>query len=306
MPLSRTPAEPPTTRFAPSPTGLLHKGHAFSAWLAWRFAKERGGRFLLRVEDIDATRCDPNHTRALIEDLAWLGLDWEEPVRLQSEHLADYENAATRLREGGWLYPCFCTRQEIQAEIHRAGQAPHAGESLPYPGTCRRLDEAQRRERLDADLPHAWRLDLGRALESLESLGASGEAGEATAGLAWDDSRHGRQRARPELLGDAVVVRKDIGTSYHLAVVVDDALQGVTDVVRGEDLFESTHLHRVLQALLKLPAPRYHHHPLLTDAEGRRLAKRDRSLTLRALRESGVSPGEIRAELEEAISGFGL
>lgn len=283
------------TRFAPSPTGLLHKGHALSALLAWRYAKARGGRFLLRIEDIDPTRCRPDHTEAIFEDLAWIGLDWEEPARLQSEHLEDYRAAADALRDGGFVYPCFCTRQEIAAEIARAGQAPHAGESLLYPGTCRDLDDEARSRRLESGQPPAWRLDLGRAVSA---------ASPAAAGLSWHDAYRGVQRAKPELLGDAVVVRKDIGTSYHLAVVVDDALQGVTDVVRGEDLFESTHLHRVLQALLGLPAPRYRHHPLLADASGRRLAKRDRSVTLRSLRESGVAAAAIRDELDEAAARF--
>ncbi len=276
---------PLVTRFAPSPTGLLHKGHAYSALAAHELARRRGGRFLLRIEDIDPTRCTRENAENIFEDLAWLGLTWEEPVRFQSEHLADYDDAAADLRARGLLYPCFCTRVEIQREIERAGRAPHGSEGPLYPGTCRRLTGSEREARLSSGTPYAMRLDLGAALAATGS------------GLFWDDVKHGRIAARPERLGDAVIVRKDIGTSYHLAVVVDDALQGVTEIVRGEDLLEATHLHRVLQELLGLPVPVYHHHPLLTDEAGRRLAKRDRSATLRSLREAGTSPAELRREL---------
>lgn len=276
---------PPVTRFAPSPTGRLHKGHAFSALTAWEFARRSGGRFLLRIEDIDPTRCTLENAEGILEDLAWLGLEWEEPVRRQSEHLDDYAAAAAGLLERGLLYPCFCTRRDIQLEIERAGQAPHGSEGPLYPGTCLRLSEKERAARLAAGASHALRLDLERTLD------------ETGPELFWEDAIRGPQRARPERLGDAVVVRKDIGTSYHLAVVVDDALQGVTDIVRGEDLFEATHLHRVIQALLGLPVPTYHHHALLTDAAGNRLAKRDRAVTLQSLREAGVRPEDLRREV---------
>ncbi len=279
------PASSLVTRFAPSPTGRLHKGHAYSALAGFALARRSGGRFLLRIEDIDPTRCTAEYAAGILEDLAWLGLEWEEPVRFQSEHLDDYAAAAARLQERGLLYPCFCTRRDIQREIERAGQAPHGSEGPLYPGACRRLSEAERSARLAAGEAHALRLDLAKALS------------ETGPDLSWTDTLHGEQRARPELLGDAVLVRKDIGTSYHLAVVVDDGIQGVTDIVRGMDLFEATHLHRVLQALLDLPTPTYHHHPLLTDAEGNRLAKRDRSITLASLRESGTGAAELRAEL---------
>lgn len=273
------------TRFAPSPTGLLHKGHAFSALTAWSHAKRQGGRFLVRIEDIDPTRCTAANAKAILEDLAWLGLDWEEPVRYQSEHLGDFAAAAAKLRDLGVLYPCFCTRSDIQREIERAGQAPHGSEGPLYPGTCRDLPLGERAARLAAGEPHALRLDLGAA------LAITGAA------LSWTDRLHGPQNAHPERLGDVILVRKDIGTSYHLAVVVDDALQGVTDIVRGVDLFEATHLHRVLQVLLGLPEPAYHHHPLLTDASGNRLAKRDRAVTLKTLREGGMSAADLRTEL---------
>ena len=273
------------TRFAPSPTGHLHKGHAYSALEAYSFAQKNGGRFLLRIEDIDHTRCSEGNTRQIFEDLAWLGIEWEEPVRVQSRHLDDYAARAAELESGGILYPCFCTRREIQEEIERAGHAPHGSEGPLYPGICRRLSTEERTARIANGKPYALRLDLAAALEK-------------TGPLTWHDAIHGPQSARPELLGDAIIVRKDIGTSYHLAVTVDDALQGVTDIIRGVDLFDSTHLHRVLQELLGFPTPTYHHHALLTDADGNRLAKRDRSITLKELRESGITADELKADLK--------
>lgn len=275
----------PVTRFAPSPTGSLHKGHAYSALLAQGFARERGGRFLLRIEDIDPTRCTAENTLGIFEDLAWLGLEWETPVRHQSEHRDDYASAARSLAERGVLYPCFCTRRDILREIERSGQAPHGSEGPLYPGLCRDLSDDERAARLAAGEPHALRLDLAKALALTGS------------DLVWCDACEGPQTARPERLGDAVLVRKDIGTSYHLAVVHDDALQGITDIVRGVDLFEATHLHRLLQALFGYPVPTYHHHPLLTDPDGQRLAKRDRAITLRSLRESGVTAADLKREL---------
>lgn len=269
------------TRFAPSPTGLLHLGHAYSALFAWRRAREAGGRFLLRIEDIDRTRCRPEFTAAILEDLAWLGLDWDGEVRQQAEHFADYEAALDRLDVAGLIYPCFCTRAAIAAEIARAGGAPQ-GEAGPlYPGTCRSLAMEERLRRIAAGESFALRLDVSRALAR-------------TGPLQWDEEEQGIIAAQPELLGDVVLARKDTPTSYHLAVTVDDALQGVTLVTRGADLFAATHLHRLLQALLDLPVPRYRHHALLTDASGKRFAKRDKALTLKALRESGKTPEEVR------------
>jgi glutamyl-Q tRNA(Asp) synthetase len=272
------------TRFAPSPTGLLHPGHACSALFAFHEAQKSGGRFLLRIEDIDSTRCRREFETMLLEDLAWLGLKWETPVRRQSEHLAEYAAVAETLRQRGFLYPCFCTRKDILREIERAGGAPHGAEGPLYPGTCRRLSADEREARLATGEDHAWRLDLGRAME-------------ATGPLTWMDLGRGLQQAEPERLGDAVLVRKDIGTSYHIAVVWDDAGQGVTRVTRGEDLLEATHLHRVLQALLGLPEPEYFHHGLIRDESGRRLAKRDESETLRSLRERGERPDAVRHRL---------
>jgi glutamyl-Q tRNA(Asp) synthetase len=267
------------TRFAPSPTGLLHIGHAYSAWVGWRAARQAGGRFLLRIEDIDEGRCRPEFEAAIREDLAWLGLDWDGPVWRQSERLPVYAAALERLRAMGVLYPCFCTRKDIQAEIARIGSAPHGPDGPLYPGTCRGLSEAERAARLAAGVPHALRLDVAKAA--------------ALAGpLAWLDRDAGRRQACPELLGDAVLARKDLATSYHLSVVVDDAAQGVTLVTRGLDLFHATHLHRLLQALLGLPEPDYLHHRLLTDAAGARLAKRTDAASIRALRQAGRAPAE--------------
>jgi glutamyl-Q tRNA(Asp) synthetase len=278
------------TRFAPSPTGYLHRGHAFSALTAFAAARAANGRFLLRVEDIDQTRCRPDFDAALREDLAWLGVAWEEPVRRQSEHMDDYRVALDRLRDRGLLYRCFRTRREIAQAIE---SAPHGaleawrGQPLPPEEETRRL------ARGDA---YAWRLSLDAAARALGGFGglAFAEEGQGPAG------ESGVIHARPALGGDVVLARKDTGVAYHLAVVGDDALQGVTHVIRGCDLFEATHVQRLLQALLGLPTPTYRHHRLLTDAEGRRFAKRDRAETLREIRARGVSAAALRQEL-----GFG-
>jgi glutamyl-Q tRNA(Asp) synthetase len=267
------------TRFAPSPTGYLHLGHVRSALEGWRAARGAGGRFLLRLEDIDQTRCRDDYGRAIVEDLAWLGLDWDGPIRKQSRHFADYRAALTRLEEAGLLYPCFCTRREIQAEIARAGGAPQGDLGVPYPGTCRQLGPAERAARRASTPDYAWRLDVAAALAR-------------TGPLRWREEAH-CIAADPIAFGDIVLARKETPTSYHLAVTVDDALQGVTLVTRGADLFAATHIHRLLQALLGLPTPRYRHHPLLTDATGRRLAKRDDALTVRAMRRAGMTPAQI-------------
>jgi glutamyl-Q tRNA(Asp) synthetase len=276
------------TRFAPSPTGLLHLGHALAALVAWEAARRTRGTFLLRIEDIDRTRCRAEFETALREDLTWLGLTWPEPVRRQSDHLADYAAALEQLKALGVIYPCFCTRAEIEREIAAMVSAPHGPEGTLYPGTCRALTERVRTEKLAAGAGHAWRLDVARA----EAL---------TGPLEWIDRRRGRQVAVPAVLGDVVLARKDIGTSYHLAVVVDDAAQGVTLVTRGEDLFPCTHLHRLLQQLLGLPVPEWAHHSLVCDASGRRLAKRDHASGLRTLRESGATPADVRERLARAL-----
>ncbi len=273
------------TRFAPSPTGLLHLGHAHAALFAERAARQHGGRFLLRIENIDPSRCTPQFEAALKQDLAWLGLVWEDPVRRQSECMRDYENAVKKLNDLGLLYPCFCTRKAIQAEILSAQGAPHLIHEGPdgpvYPGTCRTLSSAQQEDKIKDGIPFALRLDMDRAIQM---------AGP----LKWRDLERGKISATPEIFGDVVLARKDIPTSYHLAVSVDDHIQGVTLITRGKDLFAATHIHRLLQALLGLDTPDYHHHKLLTGSHGRRLAKRDRAETLRDLRETGHCAHDVR------------
>ncbi|HXH71232.1 MAG TPA: tRNA glutamyl-Q(34) synthetase GluQRS [Mariprofundaceae bacterium] len=281
------------TRFAPSPTGLLHVGNAYSALHCQEWADRHGAELILRIEDIDHTRCRDEYVSALLEDLAWLGLTWPEPVLRQSRNLPAYRTTLERLHMLGVIYPCFCTRQSIAAEIERMGLAPHAGEHGElYPGTCRSLAPHERQTRMRDGL-FAWRLDMAHAMSVAESM--NGEP------LLWRD---GDGRHHPvQLAHDTVVGRKDIGISYHLAVVVDDASQGVTHVIRGEDLRDSTPLHRLLQALLDLPSPVYIHHPLLLDIRGERLAKRNNSTTLASLREAGVSPSRLRRFLLEESQG---
>lgn len=272
------------TRFAPSPTGRLHLGHAFSALLAHDFARSRDGAFLLRIEDIDPGRSRAEHVDAIIEDLAWLGLDWDGEILFQSERLGLYAEALDRLKAAGLVYPCFCTRAAIAAEIAASAAAPHGPDGPVYPGTCRGLSAGER-DRRSASEPHAWRLDVAKA---------SAEVGP----LYWRDGDTEVQ-AEPETHGDVVLARKDAPVSYHLAVTVDDSAQGVTDIVRGRDLYPATDVHRLLQALLGLPTPLYHHHPLLLDSEGRRLAKRHGAPTLHDLREAGADPQALAADLLE-------
>ncbi len=267
------------TRFAPSPTGLLHRGHALSVLTAYAAAREAGGRFLLRIEDIDATRSRPEYEAALLEDLAWLGLDWERPVRRQSDHLDDYQAALSQLEADGLLYRCFRTRKDVALAM---ASAPH-GDMEVFTG--RPLTPIEEDQRLAAGEPFAWRLSLeaARKLIGFTPLTFTDDGVPVT--------------ARPELGGDVVLARKDVGVAYHLAVVVDDALQGVTQVIRGEDLRDATHVQRLLQALLRLPTPGYLHHPLMRDTAGQKLSKRDRAETLRSLRERGMSGAELRGEL---------
>ena len=272
----------PATRFAPSPTGLLHRGHAFSALSAYQRAKELGARFVLRIEDIDQTRCRPAYSEVLLDDLAWLGLTWEQPVRIQSQHMADYHGALGQLRDLGLVYRCFKTRKEVADDI---GRAPHEL-GLAYRGAP--LSAAEESARLEAGEPYAWRLSLDAAKAHL---------GEAYDRLTFTDEVCGTVTARPHLAGDVVLARKDLGVAYHLAVVVDDALQDITHIVRGEDLFEATGIQRLLQTLLGLPTPIYRHHPLLLGPDGKRLAKRDLAQTLQDLRRQGLSADHLRAEL---------
>lgn len=283
------PAPPPAaTRFAPSPTGLLHLGHAYAAHVAHGTARERGGSMALRIEDIDRGACRPEFEAAIAEDLAWLGIRWREPVLRQSDRAAAHGEALDALRGLGAAYPCFCTRGDIRREIERAGAAPHGPDGPLYPGTCRRLPESGRRTRIRAGVPHAWRLDAGRARER-------------TGALRWEDLRLGPQETDHGLLGDAVLARRDGAPAYHLAATLDDHHQGIAVVTRGDDLAPSTHVHRVLQALLGLRTPLYLHHPLVRDGAGRRLAKHDGGLALRALRERGASPADVLRMAEEGI-----
>ncbi len=278
----------PVTRFAPSPTGRLHLGHAYSALKAHDFAREQGGTFLLRIEDIDPGRVRSAFVDAIFEDLLWLGLEWDGEIVYQSERLDDYREALERLRRERLVYPCFCTRAEIAAEIAASAAAPQGPAAPAYPGTCRALADP------DLDRPHAWRLDMARAMR---------QAGP----LAWRESETA-VAADPARFGDVVLARKDAPASYHLAATVDDAALGITDVVRGGDLRASTHVHRLLQALLGLPTPVYHHHRLLADAEGRRLAKRHGAPALADLRAAGVDPGDLAADLRAGTlpAGYSL
>jgi glutamyl-Q tRNA(Asp) synthetase len=270
------------TRFAPSPTGRLHLGHAYSALLAHDFARERDGAFLLRIEDIDPGRARPEHVDGIMADLLWLGLEYDGEIVYQSERLALYAEALGSLQAQGLAYPCFCTRSAIAAEIAASAAAPHGPDGPLYPGTCRSISEEERARRMREE-PHAWRLDAERAA--------------AAAGpLYWKDGDTEVQ-AEPKAFGDVVLARKDAPVSYHLAVSVDDAAQGVTDVVRGRDLYAATDVHRLLQALLGLPVPHYHHHPLLTDAGGGRLAKRRGAPALADLRAAGADPAALVADL---------
>jgi len=280
----------PVFRFAPSPNGYLHLGHALSALVNADMARAAGGRLLLRIEDIDRTRCRPHYEDAIYQDLAWLGLAWEQPARRQSAHFTDYQAALDRLIAMGLVYPSFESRAEIArlvAAREQAGTWPRDPDGVPlYPGTAKALSAAERRQRMAGE-PYALRLDMATALTRAGDLAWS-ETGRGPAG------ETGRVPAAPARWGDVVLGRKETPTSYHLAVVVDDALQGVTDVVRGEDLFWATGVHRLLQALLDLPAPTYHHHRLIRDADGRKLAKSTRATALRELRAQGHTPAEIR------------
>ncbi len=280
------------TRFAPSPTGYLHLGHACSALTAYEAAKAARGRFLLRIEDIDTTRSRPEFDAAILDDLGWLGLRWETPVRRQAEHLADYESALDSLRARGLLYRCFKTRREVLDEIARAPHGSDEGpDHAPFRGAPPSKDEEARE--LEVGRPFAWRLSLDRASAQLGGFAglAFSEEGEGPGG------ETGRIVADPARAGDVILARKDVGVAYHLAVVIDDALQGVTHVIRGQDLFEAAHIQRLLQALLALPTPIYRHNPLRLGRDGARLAKRNGAQSLRDLRAVGVTPAEVRAQL---------
>jgi glutamyl-Q tRNA(Asp) synthetase len=282
---------PPVFRFAPSPNGHLHLGHALSALINFEMARAAGGRFILRIEDIDAARCRPEYEQSIYDDLAWLGIVWEAPVRRQSEHFEDYRAALAQLEAQGLVYPTFESRAEIAAlvaERDRSGGWPRDPDGAPlYPGRARDLDVVTGRRRSAAGEPHAWRLDMAAAAAAAGPLSWS-ETGAGPAG------ETGTVAAFPAHWGDVVLGRKEIPTSYHLSVVVDDARQGVTHVVRGQDLFWSSSVHRVLQALLGLPAPVYCHHRLILDTDGRKLSKSTRATALHDLRAAGAEPSDIR------------
>lgn len=298
MPNAKATAEPqfniPIVRFAPSPNGLLHVGHARSAMLNWRFAQDSSGTFLLRIEDIDTTRARPEFEAAIFEDLEWLGISWLKPVRRQSEHFVEYEAALSELRKLGLLYPAFLSRAEITArvvDIESSGRSwPRDPDGAPhYPGNDRLLSTAERDRRIATGAPHAWRLDMQAALEGLGTNLSWTERGSGPAG------ETGRIMADPDAWGDVILARRDVPASYHLSVTVDDATQAITDVIRGEDLFAATSVHRLLQQLLGLPAPAYHHHGLVRDSGGRKLSKSDGATSIASLRNQGATPGEILA-----------
>ncbi len=281
---------PHVFRFAPSPNGYLHLGHAFSALINHEMAVSTSGSLLLRMEDIDVERCRLEFEQAIYEDLAWLGLSWEERVRRQSEHFDAYAEALASLEQRGLVYPCFCSRADVMSAVAERPDWPRDPDGSPlYPGTCKHLTPAERRARLAAGQPAALRLDMAAALAQTRQK------------IAWREYRGGAERrdviGDPHIWGDAVLARKDIPASYHIAVVVDDAFQGITDVVRGEDLFMATSLHRLLQILLDLPAPAYHHHELLRDAAGRKLSKSLRAKSLRALRREGLTAADVKEQL---------
>jgi glutamyl-Q tRNA(Asp) synthetase len=282
---------PPVFRFAPSPNGYLHLGHAYSALLNFDLARRSGGRFLLRIEDIDATRCRPEFETAIYEDLAWLGIAWETPVRRQSEHFSEYRDAIDKLSAQGLIYPGFESRAGIARQVlqrETGGPWPRDPDGAPlYPGTAKSLPPDERQRLLESGAPYALRLDMASAHARAGELSWA-EHGEGPGG------ETGRVVAHPEAWGDVILARKETPTSYHLSVVIDDAAQGVTEVVRGQDLFSATGVHRLLQALLGLPAPTYHHHRLLLDNDGRKLSKSSQATALRALRAQGRTPGDIR------------
>ena len=276
------------TRFAPSPTGFLHLGHAYSALFAEKAARAEGGKFLLRIEAIDRGRCRLEFESAIKEDLRWLGLNWDSVVIRQSDRFDLYKKALSHLSTRHLIYPCFCTRKEIQAELMRSGSAPHGLDGPVYPGTCRSRSADERQQKINRGEPYALRLDVAKA---------SDEVGTLT----FHDGQYGEVSVDPTIGGDIILSRKDTPASYHLAVTVDDAAQGVTLVTRGEDLFAATHIHRLLQALLNYPEPTYHHHTLLKDKSGNRFAKRDKSFSLRSLRQAGYSSDDVRAIVKDYI-----
>lgn len=283
----------PVTRFAPSPTGRLHIGHGWSALIAHDLARTHGGTFRLRIEDIDGVRSRPEHVTGILTDLRWLGLDWDGPVVMQSERLPIYRAAVEQLAAHGLAYPCFCTRGDIVREIAASASAPHGPDGLVYPGTCAHLSAGESADRIGAGEAHAWRLDMHAAASRAGSL-------------SWQDMEAGDVAADPSPFGDIVLSRKDAPGSYHLCATLDDAVMDISHVVRGTDLRAATHVHRLLQALFDLPSPAYRFHPLLVDAQGRRLAKRSGSPAIADLREAGDDPAQLIADWRGARFPFGI
>lgn len=283
----------PVTRFAPSPTGRLHIGHGWSALIAHDLARTHGGAFRLRIEDIDGARSRPEHVAGILADLRWLGLDWDGPVVTQSERLPIYRGAVERLATQGLAYPCFCTRGDIVREIAASASAPHGPDGPVYPGSCARLSAGERADRIAAGAAHAWRLDMHAAASRIGRL-------------SWQDMDAGEVVADPLPFGDITLSRKDAPGSYHLCATLDDAAMEISHVVRGTDLRAATHVHRLLQALFDLPSPAYRFHPLLVDAQGRRLAKRSDGLAIAELREAGDDPAHLIADWRAARFPFGI
>lgn len=282
-----------TTRFAPSPSGPMHVGHLLAALQARCLADANGGRALLRIEDIDSRAQDPQWVALMKQDLVWLGLEFDGEIMVQSKRFPAYRAALERLKSMGLLYPCFCTRGEIRAAIEESGRAPHANLGYLYPGTCKHLPADLVAEKLETGVAHAWRLDMEKVQDLLGCP-------------CWADLHRGVQRCVPTDYGDVVLARKEFPASYHLAVVVDDAEQSVTHVTRGEDLFDATHIHRVLQGVLALPVPLYCHHALLRDNTGKRLAKRDGARSLASLRAAGFTPADVLESLTRALQNGGI
>ncbi|MES2981641.1 MAG: tRNA glutamyl-Q(34) synthetase GluQRS [Verrucomicrobiota bacterium] len=274
----------PTTRFAPSPTGELHLGHAYAAKVAHDLAREQNGLFLLRHEDIDSSRVREEYYTLIETDLRWLGLNWDGEIVRQSHRPFAYRDALEKLKQQGLVYPCFCTRKDIQQSL----SAPHGAAENIYPGICRNIPSEESVQRIANGEAHAWRFDSNKA------AAIHGE-------LSFNDLRFGKTQVKPLANGDAVLARRDIGIAYHLAVVVDDAFQNITHVTRGDDLFESTHIHRQLQAVLGFPEPTYFHHPCICDETGKRLAKRDDARSIRTLREAGTSTKDILTQIELSL-----
>lgn len=284
---------PFTTRFAPSPSGPLHVGHLLAALRALRLAERHGGRCLLRVEDIDTRAQHPEMLALMYEDLAWLGLHFDGEVMVQSTRFPVYASVLEKLRRMGVLYPCFCSRGEIKAQLADMGRAPHATLGYQYPGICRNLSADEASARIAAGAPHAWRLNMQRVQDLIGCP-------------QWHDLRRGMQRCEPSAFGDVVLARKEFPASYHLCVVVDDAEQGVTHVTRGDDLFDATHIHRAIQGVLGLPVPTYCHHELLRDNAGKRLAKRDGARSLASLRAAGYTLDKVMESLQTALRKGGI